>query len=216
MDQLEFFRNELTFDHSYQGYPCRLVCVEGHREFSDHTSSFYGLVLKGDCQIKTAATNLTLTEQMYFALPGDFSLTTSGQVVIFQRWGYRTLPTFAGPLEDDGRLSYIDTCRSSILVHPARLGDPVLNLLVFSPNIEQSPHHHPTTRLGAVVSGSGTFVGSAQKPIEKGMVFALKSFETHCFHSGPNGLMVVAFHPDSDVGPTDEQHPMKSRTYLLK
>jgi hypothetical protein len=27
---------------------------------------------------------------------------------------------------------------------------------------------------------------------------------------------VIAFHPDSDWGPTDEKHPMLNRTYLVR
>jgi len=215
--QIENFRNELVIDHTQYGYPCRLVCVVGKRRLEDPTSSYYAFVLKGECDIHHAGQKLTLAANMYFALPGGCEVDARGELVVIQRFGYRTLPTFGGPTEPDGRLSYIDNARASILIHPARLGDPVLNLLVFPPSIDQTVHLHPTTRFGCVIDGRGTCVTSTAKvPLEKGMVFALEPFMMHSFQSGLKGLKVIAFHPDSDVGATDEQHPMKTRTYLVK
>ncbi|NJM10435.1 MAG: cupin domain-containing protein [Bdellovibrionaceae bacterium] len=214
--QLSFFGEDIVFDHSRYAYPSQLACITGTRTFEDHTSSYYGIVLEGGCTIERDGARFELIQNMYFGLPGGFQIQNAGKVVLFRRWGYRALPTFGGPTEIDGRLSYIDTSRASILIPPARMGDPVLNLLVFPPNVIQSPHQHPTTRLGCVISGSGKFVAETSAPLETGMVFALDPFKIHSFNSGSNGLAVVAYHPDSDVGPTDELHPMKSRTYLIR
>lgn len=213
--QLCPFHNDLVFDHSRFPYPSRLICISGKRHLEDPTSQYYGFVSRGETEINWSGGQHLLKAGMYFSLPGDFFLEARGETVVFQRWGYRGLPTLGGPTELDGRLAYIDNSRATILIHPARVGDPVLNLLVFPPNIEQTSHVHPTSRLGVVLSGSGTYVSDERKPLEKGMVFALEPFKVHCFHSGAEGLSVIAFHPDSDVGPTDEVHPMKSRTYLV-
>lgn len=212
----EPFKNDIVIDHSLFCYPARLLCIEGRRGFNEPTSSFYGYVAEGSCMLKTPNGSLSLSENMYFALAGDFECDALGKLVVFQRYGYRVMPSLGGPVERDGRLSYIDNSRASILVHPARLGDPVLNLLVFPPNIRQTPHLHPSSRLGYVIDGDGVFVGDKEMPLKKGMIFSMEPFSVHCFHSGPRGLSVVAFHPDSDVGPTDQRHPMKTRTYTAE
>jgi len=214
--QVELFASEMILDHSHFAYPCRLLCLTGKHRFEDHTSSFYGFVSEGTCEARFQGQTVTLGANMHFAIPGDLELDAQGKTVIFQRSGYRALPQFGGPVERNGRLSYIDNSHASVLIPPARLGDPVLNLLVFPPHIQQTAHIHPTSRLGVVIRGSGTFVGEQKLPLEPGKVFSLAPFDVHCFHSGKDGLAVIAFHPDSDTGPTDESHPMKNRTYLVK
>ncbi len=39
--------------------------------------------------------------------------------------------------------------------------------------------------------------------------------EVHRFKTGPEPMTIVALHPDSDWGPTDEAHPMINRTDIL-
>lgn len=215
--QLHPFEEGFSIDHAATPYPAMLTCV-GPRGYdcSDPASSYYGIVLTGECRFGRSAVGgaPVLGPEMYFARAGSFELAAE-KTVLIRRWGYRTWPIYGGPVEADGRLSYIDNCRASVLVAPARLGDPVLNLLVFPPNTTQSSHVHPTGRLGVVVGGEGHVVTRAGKrPLRAGQVFGIAPFALHSFESGPDGLRVIAFHPDSDVGPTDETHPMKSRTLL--
>ncbi len=51
--------------------------------------------------------------------------------------------------------------------------------------------------------------------LRPGGVFLLEEGELHSFATPPGGHMeIVAFHPDSDWGPTDNDHPMLNRTYI--
>lgn len=215
----EKFKTGLSFDYSNTPFPSRLICAQEHFELSNDSSTYFGFVLEGYCELMWQGHKLNLSSQMYFSVPGGLSsgsLAMHGKVILFERSGYRGLPIFGGPTEVDGRLAYIDNSRASILVSPARVGDPVLNLLVFPPNIEQSSHLHPSLRLGLVIKGHGQCRMERESiPLEVGTVFALEAGQIHGFNSGSEGLSVIAYHPDSDVGPTDEVHPMKSRTYLV-
>lgn len=199
-------------------YPTQLRCYgDGTFDGGAVTQTAYGFVLKGEAQISGANFGtISLTQGMYFSLPGEFSLRSKGQVVVIERFGYRGLIQFGGPIEKDGRLTYIDNCRTTILVSPARMGDPVFNYLVFPPGVEQTMHVHPSIRMGIVCGGEGDCVvpNGPRIALREGMVFHLPENYQHCFYSGKNGLRIIAYHPDSNTGPTDEEHPMLKRTFL--
>lgn len=116
-----------------------------------------------------------------------------------------------------GRLMYIDSCSTTILFHPARMGDPCLYQLLFPPKLVQTPHMHPTKRFGVVSNGSG-YCHMQDKKIElnKGDVFMIPRATLHGFESLNNGLEVISYHPDSNIEPTDDLHPMKSATCIRK
>ena len=159
------------------------------------------------------------------------AIEIDGMAVAIERLGYRGLPT-AGVIEDTGRLTYIDGCSDTILVSPPRQGDPVFNFLHFPPGIQQTVHSHPSIRLGVVARGEGHAFGPAradgrhgaqwQQPLRPGAVFLLQPHELHAFRTtgdggeqdgNEHGMDVIAYHPDSDWGPTDGVHPMLNRTY---
>ena len=50
--------------------------------------------------------------------------------------------------------------------------------------------------------------------LRPGMGWWIPAGVRHSFHTDASALDVIAWHPDSDFGPTDEDHPMKNRTYL--
>lgn len=213
------FKNGLEVSALATMYPSRLLCCgKGRTSFSDSTRHAYGFVLQGQASItRPDGSTHPVYESMTLSVPGAFELQTTGKVVVIERYGYRGLFQVGGPVENDGRLTYIDGCRTTILAAPSRLGDPVLNYLVFPANVKQTMHLHPTVRLGTVISGEGLCVTPKEKiPIKKGMVFYLPENSSHCFHSSTKGLKVIAFHPDSDTGPTDFNHPMLNRTFLRK
>lgn len=209
---------DASFDLSQTMYPSALTChAGGESVFDDHASTYFGFVLKGPVRLARAhVPAIECVEKMYFSSPGPITLSGEGQAVVIRRYGYRGLFHLGGPTEPQGRLTYIDNCTTTLLIPPARLGDPAFNILVFPPGIKQTSHIHPTVRLGVVLSGDGFCVkpNSAPIPLEPGMVFYIEENEQHCFHSGQNGLSVIAYHPDSEWGPTDQSHPMLNRTYI--
>lgn len=202
-------------------YPSRSygACSEKLR-LDDSTSHFFGYVLSGSLTLKASESfqTIELQERMYFSAPGPLELIPHGRTIVFQRFGYRGLPLVGGPLESMGRLSYIDQCTASLIVSPARMSDPCLNQLVFPPGIFQTQHTHPTIRLGVVYEGHGVcHLQNGEKfDLVPGTTFCLPAHQPHCFESKAETLGVIAFHPDTDTGPTDESHPMLNRTYLSK
>jgi len=168
----------------------------------------------------------------------------TSKIILIQRFGLRGLvtvgrldppqPNYSGEGADrdarfgPGRLSYIDGCSDTLLVPPARLGEACLNYLFFPRGVLQTQHTHPSIRMGIVVDGLGYAWQQAdghghgwEKPLERGNIFMLEESELHSFKTteGHNGeaartMSIVAFHPDSDTGPTDNDQPMLNRTYI--
>lgn len=50
--------------------------------------------------------------------------------------------------------------------------------------------------------------------LHEGGMFLLPEHELHSFCTLGTGMDIVAWHPDSDWGPTDEVHPMLNRTHV--
>lgn len=195
-------------------YPSALEVVTGDVERAITTATTFGFVLAGSATVRLGALGGELCAGGYFCAPGGFSLRADGLVVLVVRHGYLGLPQL-GAIEAKGRLAYIDGCSDSLLVSPPRLGDPAFNHLHFPAEIDQSEHLHPSIRLGVVARGRGfARLRSGEVPLDRGMVFLLDAHERHSFRTADAPMDVIAYHPDSDWGPTDAAHPMKTRTYL--
>jgi len=194
----------------------RVSKLDSFRAHPDQMS--FGYVIEGNVHIKKLKSGIEsrLESGMYFSLNGEWSISASGTILLFLVHGFSGLNSFGGPIEEYGRLRYIDNCTDSLLLPPMRLGDPCLNLLVFPPGIVQTPHTHPSFRAGCVVSGRGVCVTEEKEiPLAVGDFFFIPKDHRHSFNSDPKlGLRVIAFHPDSDFGPTDEVHPMINRTII--
>lgn len=172
-----------------------------------------------------------LTAGMYAAFTTGHIITSEDSVVLLiNKPEYNAMPMAGGPIERVGRLKYIDGCTDSLLIPPVKLGDPCLNHLHFPAGIRQTMHTHPSIRLGIVTSGRGECVtpfGNIE--LLPGMAFAIMPENglfrigsdgeqhlvgSHCFYTEDSEMNVIAFHPDSDFGPTDEEHPMLNRTMV--
>lgn len=164
-----------------------------------------------------------MTAGMYACAHGklivDSNRRSSGFVVT--KPSYKGMFMVGGPVEQIGRLRYIDGCTDSLLIPPVMLGDPCFNLLHFPPGIDQTVHTHPSVRIGMVISGRGLCRQLDEHGIQErfdlfpGQVFSINEGGAHAF-STPYGaeMRVVAYHPDSDFGPTHESHPMLNRTII--
>lgn len=209
-------------------YPSRLSVVSSG-EYGSQTSTTYGFVLRGRATILVRNSSVPLKgstfdvgEGAYFAVPGTFTVKDGDLVVLIERIGVRGQLT-VGEIETKGRLSYIDGCSDSMLVYPPRMGDPVFNHLHFPRGIVQTQHTHPSLRLGIVARGRGHAWQQTDKShagweyeLSPGSVFMLEEQEMHSFRTDKaNETMdVIAYHPDSDWGPVDGNHPMLNRTYI--
>ena len=186
-----------------------------------HATTF-GYVLTGSAKVTANGQGWWVQEGNYFAFHGSYDISDSSN---FKLWtvtklGYRCMPVM-GQTESNGRLSYIDGCSDSVLVSMPRQGDPVLNYLHFPTGIYQTQHTHPSIRMGVVIGGEGeafqeksNYSDGWVKPLKKGCIFMLTEQELHSFRTSDSHMDIVAFHPDSDTGPTDENHSMINRTYI--
>jgi hypothetical protein len=178
---------------------------------------------------------IPVINNFYFSVSGNFKLSGSGLAIVIEAINDKFYSGFMerfllGSIEEVGRLKYIDGCSDSLLLSPAKLGYPCLNHLHFPKNIIQTMHTHPTHRMGVISSGHGECVtpfGSTL--LNNGDIFIIKEGDntksigldgklylngSHKFNTFDSVMNVIAFHPDSDFGPTDQSHPMINRTFV--
>lgn len=174
----------------------------------------YGFVFSGVAFID----NRLVKEGEYFVTVSPSVVKTTGLTAIFNRLDWVGRSIYGGEINKViGDVKYIDGCTDSLLVAPLRLGDPCLNALYFPPNVSQTFHTHPSIRLGCVIEGSGVACienDEQQIPLQVGTVFGIEANQRHRFVTKDERMVVIAYHPDSDWGPTDEAHPMINRTVL--
>ena len=179
-----------------------------------HEAAYWVLVTEGRVNVTLGAERFVLLSEHYLATPGSGSLQGGRGLVIVQR-GYRNIRQLGGPLEASGRLRYVDGCSDTLLVCPPRLGEPCLNHLHIPPHTDQSEHAHPSLRIGVIARGDGVCrTASGDVPLTDGLGWLIPAGLRHSFSTRERPLDVFAWHPDSDFGPTDEDHPMINRTLL--
>ena len=210
---MEIFNTPGTIDRRNTMYPSKLDLVENNSFRTEVYSTTYGFVMEGTLELE----NVTLQKHQWFSVP---TLSTSktfvvnGKTTFMTRLGFIGQHVLGGPIEETGRLTYIDGCSDSLLVYPPRLGDPTLNVLYFPPGIEQSFHLHPSIRLGVIAKGRGICsTNGGDLEMSTGDVFCLDTMERHRFKTADSEMVVIPFHPDGDWGPTDHNHTMLNRTY---
>lgn len=234
----------IIFDDSEnKDYPIRYFnVISGSGITTEEENSYFGFVYDGEISIKNDKNEvLKLKSGMFFSFTGvrKFANLIGKAIVIetintkgiYAKESFSAYPIFGGPLEDKGRLKYIDGCTDSLLIAPVKKGNPCLNHLHFPKDINQTQHTHPSHRIGIVASGYGECITPfGNLPLTQGMIFVIKEWDgktygtgldgkeypcgTHAFKTESSFMNVVAFHPDSDFGATDEIHPMINRTIV--
>ena len=206
-------------------YPTKMISISKDYTFYDNHCTMFGVVTAGKFEITSQVHQNQYAGQTYQIRAGNFMSMKTGfkikplepnsQMFAIIRYGYVGLELL-GQIEDKGRLAYIDGCTDTLLVAPPRKGDACLNFLHFPPNIKQTQHLHPSIRMGVVVHGEGVAWQDKnwEYPLIKGAMFCLEEGETHSFKTTTNIMNIIAYHPDSDFGPTDENHPMLNKTLI--
>lgn len=208
--------NGLQMDMRDDPFPTSVSAWKGRSLDCAGGATHFGFVYAGDATLSCVAGSFPLRQGMYFAVPGDARIA-GGQGLVISRHGYTGLFQIGGPIETTGRLRYIDGCTDTLLISPVVQGDACLNLLHIPPNTKQTQHTHPSLRAGVVVSGRGTCVTpDGTVDLMPGLAFVIPSNSLHSFHTEGEALRVIAFHPDSDFGPTHEDHPMVNRTIIAQ
>ena len=209
----------LLADYSQDQFPTRLYAFRKKPlELPERGSTFYGFIFDtvrgARARIEMAGGRaFALDKGMYFC-SNEPLIITDGIGIAIERLMHNGMFMMGGPVEKSGRLKYIDGCTDSLLIPPVRKGDPCLNSLHFPESIDQTMHAHPSMRLGIVSDGGGICITPDEETVMyPGQVFGIHTMAPHKFRTGNNQHMtVVAYHPDSDFGPEDENHPMLNRT----
>jgi hypothetical protein len=182
-------------------------------EAGSDTATCYGITTT-DGWLHTTHGVFQLKPGMYFCVVGRCKFFSNAGVFI-ERQGYVGLNTIGGPVEQFGRLAYIDGCTDTLLIGPPVLGDPCFNLLHFPKQINQTMHTHPSLRCGITLSGSGVArFPKGEVPLSPGHCWFLETGGEHAFYTTDSELLVTAWHPDSDTGPHRDNHPMLNRTIV--
>lgn len=207
-------KSGLMFDYSDNQYPTRLHGMVGDEQMSLKSGSTYYLyVHEGTVWI----------DGLWPVLAGMYASVTRGfisgnkttKAIIIERMGQFGTMMVGGPIEVVGRLKYIDGCTDSLLVPPVMKGDPCLNHLHFPVGIDQTSHTHPSMRVGMVTKGVGECVTpNGVYELRPGVAFIIHEDGEHKFRTKSECMDVIAYHPDSDFGPTNEEHPMLNRTIV--
>lgn len=177
----------------------------------------FGIVVSGKIRLECSSRERNLVAGDFFSVVGPATIHSDGLGVVSSASDFFGFNIFGGPIEDSGRLRYIDGCTDTLLVPPVRKGDPCFNHLHFPPGIIQTPHTHPSVRTGVVYRGSGECLVPEEGkkiPLESGKAFIIKTETVHSFNTKIQSMDVIAFHPESDVGMTDDDHPMINRTMV--
>lgn len=182
----------------------------------------YGVVLQGAVALNggfMGGNRYWVHRGCWFSTTAGVTMTIPGwaHAVVIQKKGHRGFDAMS-QLEDTGRLCYIDGARDTVLQAPWRLGEACLNALYVPAGVHQTMHTHPSTRIGIILDG----MGRCETPervhdMTPGAVFYLPANGWHKFRTdSPDTpfLNLVAYHPDSDMGPTDGEHPMLNRTMV--
>jgi quercetin dioxygenase-like cupin family protein len=213
---LSVFSSYSLADFSDDAFPTALFAWTGPKLSLDATGTHFGFVHAGPAILRCPSGTFTLASGMYFAVPGAMRITRGTGIVITRR-DARSFFHLGGPIEEEGRLRYIDGCTDSLLIPPVMCGDACLNLLHLPPHARQSPHTHPSLRAGLIIRGSGhCMTPEGRIPLDPGQVFVIRARGLHSFNTDDSDLLVLAYHPDSDFGPTHEQHPMINRTMVVQ
>lgn len=205
-------------------FKVRLYChIPGEPTVLEGEHTHFGYCISGDNNFAKFPDGRTfpIYKNSYFSIAESCEIHGDGKIEVISRFGYKGQTVFGTEVESWGRLNYIDGCTDTLLVPPVKLGDACYNALYFPPNTDQTFHTHPSLRAGMVIAGKGICrTPSGNHDLVPGKIFLLPPETWHAFAtnddpvSSDSALTVIAFHPDSDFGATDDNHPMLNRTYV--
>lgn len=209
------WQTAVLFDDSQGQFPSTLSCVDRGLLNGQSGDTQFGYVHTGPVQITSQSGSYAVTAGMYFSVPGECQIEGAGRAIVIARHNFTGFFQLGGPTEHIGRLRYINGCSDSLLISPTVSGDACLNLLHIPSGTQQTRHTHPSLRAGLIVRGAGTCETPAgSTPLAAGTIFVIPEQTEHSFHTTDSDLLVIAYHPDSDTGPSHDDHPMVNRTLV--
>ncbi len=215
----QFFniRDGILIDSSQAQFPYIVRGLAGSTLPLESNRTHVGMVSSGQIRVSDVHGNCRLGPGTFFCVQGAEiePMVPEARALIISGAFFSGLRMFGGPLEGTGRLNYVDGCSDTLLLAPSRKGEPCLNHLHIPPRVPQRRHYHPSDRVGIILRGSGVcHTDDGDFALAPGAGWRISAGMNHCFETGSESLDVIAWHPDSDFGPTDEDHPMINRTWV--
>ena len=181
---------------------------------------YFGYVNEGVIRIVEDGEQYDVKEGHFFSTKNGLNalpISLRYRLVVWQKKNHEGQFTI-GKWEPEGRLNYIDGCRDSVLINPIQKGMPCLNALYMPDGVNQTMHIHPSTRSGFIIKGGAKCeTPKGTYDLEAGQIFYLQTDTEHKFRSDHKKdiiMKLIAYHPDSDFGPSNEEHPMVNRTIV--
>jgi hypothetical protein len=203
--ELRIVSDRLTIVRTWQG---------GSLELPADGSTHFLYAFSGASELRVRVGAFPFSEGMYCCLT-EGRVQGGGCGIGISHGDFSGVFQIGGPLEARGRLRYIDGCTDSLLIPPALRGDPCLNHLHIPPRTRQTLHTHPSVRIGVIASGEGRcLLPDCEEQLHPGLGFVIAKDTRHAFVTDESSLAVVVYHPETDTGPTHEDHPMINRTIL--
>jgi quercetin dioxygenase-like cupin family protein len=184
------------------------------RRFEPHGTAY---VMLRNASFESDGMKLTNKTAVLTATEPFFVSTHDGFAAVVDYHGLRALETQVMLVDPRrrGNLSYMDGGTNTTAISPGRNGEPVINYVHFPPGMDQTPHVHPSHRIGFCLSGRGrTDLKEHTVHLSEGDLFFMERMELHHFVTEDEDCVLFVFSPDSETGPTDEYNPLKSRTYI--
>jgi quercetin dioxygenase-like cupin family protein len=197
------------------GAPATLVRAWQGSELSlEEQATHFVYAASGVSAAHTRAGVFPLVEGVYGALLGG-RVGGRGAGLVVSHADFVGLFQVGGPIEERGRLRYIDGCTDSVLVAPPLRGEPCLNHLHIPAGTRQTRHTHPSVRVGVIARGTGRCLTPTREyELYPGLGFCIAENTLHAFVTTRDSLDVVVYHPETDTGPTHQDHPMVNRTIV--
>jgi quercetin dioxygenase-like cupin family protein len=213
---IQELRHGLMADFSEIDFPSKVYGFKDDTLVIKEAGTAFGYVWNGMAHVTADGRAYTLPKGSFFSLPASFEFEIVGGIgFIAYRLGYLGLTLTGRHTEVMGRLKYIDGCSDTLLIAPPLKGDPCFNFLHFPKGIKQTQHTHPSIRAGLIHSGAGWCnTATGREELTPGSMFILYPDAIHGFETDESGMSLTVFHPDSDFGPTHEEHPMLNRTIV--
>jgi quercetin dioxygenase-like cupin family protein len=212
---LEEVKQFKTFDEQFSS----VISAWNSNDLKLESGTHFGYVYEGTIDLLINDNRqYTLEKGMYFSVNSAAKIISRQKPAkgfIISRNEYNGFFSIGGPVEQKGRYKYIDGCSDSLLISPVLKGDPCLNLLYFPSKIFQTRHTHPSVRIGIILQGSGQCIlPDMVLPLTSGQIFIIQPDVIHSFKTDTSDMTIVVYHPDSDFGPTDQNHPMINKTII--
>lgn len=192
------------------------IAASGRRKQTLAPDSSHVIVVhSGEISVTAGGHTHQLGPGFFGSFQGSVVVEGGGDALIVSTEGYCAPTLMGGPVEELGRLRYVDGCTATLLLPPPVRGEPCLNFMHLPPRIAQTLHTHPSLRVGLILSGSGQCRTEEETlAFEPGTIFFIPPETPHSFESNAETLRIVIFHPDSDSGPTHSDHTMLNRTFV--